>query len=166
MPLWANVATYYGDSDRYSGQKAFGSWLNHMYYIGNGTNGSDNQIQYPSRGIFILPSCTGLWKIANGIPLEYTATAVKESLLNAEDRYFKPLDCNIYYWKINTEDFIIYGSQQHELEETSSGTTTFTECVRLVPFDEWKTTSVDNTVAAMFNDYSSTSVQRFSQEDV
>jgi hypothetical protein len=82
-----------------------------MYYIGKGTNGSDNQIQYSSRGIFILPSCTGLWKIANGIPLEYTATAVKESLLNAADRNNNTLDCDIYYWKINTEDFIVYGSQ-------------------------------------------------------
>lgn len=101
-----------------------------------------------------------MWKIANGIPLEYTATAVKESLLNVADRYNNPWDCNVYYWKINTEDFIVYGSQEYL---ASTGAT----CVRLISFDEWNMSSVDNTIAAMFNNEGDTpEVRRLSQEDV
>ena len=158
--MWATTATYDRNGDRYDGSHVFSSWSDHMYYIGKGTGESNNQVQYHSRGIFILPSCTGLWKIANGIPLEYTATAVKESLLNVSDRHFSPWDCNVYYWKINTEDFIVYGSQEY-----LAGTGAI--CVRLVPFDEWKMSSVDNTISAMFNDEGDINeVRRLSQEDV
>ena len=160
FPLWATTATYDRNADRYGESQAFNSWSDHMHYIGKGTGESNNQVQYPSRGIFILPSCTGLWKIANGIPLEYTATAVKESLLNVSDRNNIPWDCNVYYWKINTEDFIVYGSQEYL---AGTGAT----CVRLVPFDEWKMSSVDNTITAMFNDEGDINeIRRLLQEDV
>ena len=104
-----DVADWYNDG---SSRVDYALWKRHMNVVYDG-NQDDKQVPVTlTNKLTILPSPTGIYKIAHGMPLTFNAVAVETQLKNVPMEINGDVSANVdgefYYWDIKTQDFHVY----------------------------------------------------------
>lgn len=118
----------------------YSKWKSHMDLIYDGNYDDSPQTPVLTNKLSILPSPTGIFKIAHGMPLTFDAVAVEVSVKNvpieSNGQIVNDVDGNFYYWDIRTQDFHVY----YDVEYTKTvGNSTFNgvnSVMPILPIDE------------------------------
>lgn len=126
-----DVADWYDDG---SSRVDYVLWKSHMNVVYDG-NQDDKQTPVTlTNKLTILPSPTGIYKIAHGMPLTFDAVAVETQLKNVPMEInggnVADVDGEFYYWDIKTQDFHVYYDIDYD---TTIGGQTNTNVNSIVP---------------------------------